>query len=53
MERGCGTKHTGGLVRKTCSYRLLKGEIVLSRAQRKGFTHAQIVRILDKARRGM
>jgi len=43
-----GTKHTGGLVRKTGSYRLLKNEIVLSRAQRKGFTHGQIVKILAK-----
>lgn len=38
--------HTGGLVRKTATHRLLKGEIVLSRAQRQGFTHAQIVKIL-------
>ena len=38
--------HTGGLVRKTGSHRLLKGEIVLSRAQRQGLTHGQIVKIL-------
>jgi len=38
--------HTGGLVRKTGPHRLLKDEIVLSRAQRKGFTHGQIVKIL-------
>ena len=38
--------HTGGLVRKTGSHRLLKGEIVLSRAHRKGLTHGQIVKIL-------
>ncbi len=38
--------HTGGLVRKTGPHRLLKGEIVLSRAQRQGFTHGQIVKIL-------
>ena len=38
--------HTGGLVRKTAPHRLLKDEIVLSRAQRKGLTHGQIVKIL-------
>ncbi len=38
--------HTGGLVRKTGPHRLLKDEIVLSRAQRKGLTHGQIVKIL-------
>ena len=38
--------HTGGLVRKTGVHRLLKDEIVLSRAQRNGFTHGQIVKIL-------
>lgn len=38
--------HTGGLVRKTGPHRLLKDEIVLSRAQRGGLTHGQIVKIL-------
>jgi len=38
--------HTGGLVRKTGPHRLLKDEIVLSRAQRRGLTHGQIVKIL-------
>lgn len=38
--------HVGGLVRKTGPHRLLKGEIVLSRSQRQGFTHAQILKIL-------
>jgi len=42
--------HTGGLVRKTAPHRLLKNEIVLSRAQRKGFTHGQIVKILRSYR---
>ena len=42
--------HTGGLVRKTAPHRLLKNEIVLSRAQRKGFTHGQIVKILKSYR---
>ena len=42
--------HTGGLVRKTATHRLLKGEIVLSRAQRQGLTHGQIVKILAKRR---
>ena len=45
------TMHSGGLVRSTKSFRLLKNEIVLSRAQRKGFTHGQIVKILAKYRR--
>ena len=40
------SRHTGGLIRKTGPHRLLKDEIVLSRAQRKGFTHGQIVKIL-------
>ena len=44
------TRHTGGLIHKTGPHRLLKGEIVLSRAQRKGFTHGQIVKILAKYR---
>ena len=43
--------HSGGLVRKTGSHRLLKGEIVLSRAQRRGMTHAQIVKILKSIRK--
>ena len=38
--------HTGGLIRKSGPHRLLKGEIVLSKAQRQGFTHGQIVKIL-------
>ena len=42
--------HTGGLVRKTGPHRLLKNEIVLSRAQRKGLTHGQIVKILKSYR---
>ena len=40
--------HTGGLVRKTGPHRLLKNEIVLSRSQRRGFTHGQIVKILAR-----
>ena len=40
------TMHTGGLVRKTAPHRLLKGEVVLSRGQRRGLTHGQIVKIL-------
>ena len=42
--------HTGGLVRKSAVHRLLKGEIVLSRAQRQGLTHGQIVKILSRRR---
>jgi len=41
-------KHSGGLVRSTKSYRLLKGEIVLSRGQRKGMTHGQIVKLIER-----
>jgi len=41
-------KHSGGLIRSTRSYRLLKGEIVLSRGQRKGLTHGQIVKLIEK-----
>ena len=43
--------HTGGLVRKTGPHRLLKDEIVLSRAQRRGLTHGQIVKILKSYRK--
>jgi len=39
--------HSGGLVRKSGPHRLLKGEIVLSRSQRQGFTHGQILKILS------
>ena len=42
--------HSGGLVRKTGPHRLLKGEIVLSRSQRQGLTHGQIVKILKSYR---
>lgn len=43
--------HVGGLVRKTGAHRLLKGEIVLSRSQRRGLTHGQILKLLDAYRR--
>ena len=43
--------HSGGLVRKTGPHRLLGGEIVLSRSQRQGLTHGQILKILDAHRR--
>jgi hypothetical protein len=42
--------HSGGLIRKTGPHRLLEGEIVLSRSQRQGLTHGQIVKILKSYR---
>lgn len=38
--------HEGGLVRTTGEYKLLKGEIVISRGQRKNMTHGQIVKLI-------
>ena len=48
LSRKIPRMHSGGLVRSTKSYRLLKGEIVLSRGQRKGLTHGQIVKLIER-----
>tara|TARA_Y100001936_G_scaffold220891_2_gene235423 strand:+ start:3516 stop:4127 length:612 start_codon:yes stop_codon:yes gene_type:complete len=42
------TMHSGGLIRSTGEYRLLSGEIILSREQKKGLTHGQIVKLIEK-----
>ncbi len=42
------TMHSGGLIRSTGEYRLLSGEIILSREQKKGLTHGQIVKLIEE-----